>query len=243
MEDLKGKVILVTGASQGIGLATVKKFKYYGACIIATARNVDSLKAIEDENLRAFPLDVSKESEWINLITYIKNSYGHLDVLVNNAGIISYNDIQNSTVDDWNNVLSTNLTGTWLGMKHAIKLMIESKVSGSIINVSSIWGNVAVEGACAYHASKGGIRNLTKNAAISYAKNSIRVNSLHPGFILTPLTTNQNQEINNIVIAKTPLGRAGNPDEIANGIAFLASELSSFMTGSELVIDGGYLAQ
>lgn len=144
---------------------------------------------------------------------------------------------------EWERVIATNQTGTFLGMRSVIPHMV-SRRSGSIINVSSIWGgNAAVAGAHAYHATKGAVRNMSKSAAISYAKDNVRVNSVHPGFIKTPLTDAQEVEINEFVVAQTPMGRAGRPEEIANGVVFLASDEASFVTGSELVIDGGYLAQ
>jgi NAD(P)-dependent dehydrogenase (short-subunit alcohol dehydrogenase family) len=127
-------------------------------------------------------------------------------------------------------------------MREVIPGML-SNGGGSIINLSSIWGTVAVAGAHAYHATKGAVRNMSKSAAITYAKDNIRVNSLHPGFILTPLTEAQDPDVNAWVVGQTPMGRAGKPEEIANGAIFLASDEASFVTGSELVIDGGYLAQ
>jgi NAD(P)-dependent dehydrogenase (short-subunit alcohol dehydrogenase family) len=127
-------------------------------------------------------------------------------------------------------------------MRSVVPHMLAQR-AGSIINVSSIWGNAAVGGAHAYHATKGAVRNMSKNAAITYAKDGIRVNSLHPGFIATPLTDAQDPEVNEFVVSQTPMGRAGTPEEIAYAAVFLASDESSFMTGSELVVDGGYLAQ
>jgi NAD(P)-dependent dehydrogenase (short-subunit alcohol dehydrogenase family) len=163
-------------------------------------------------------------------------------VLANNAGVIAYQPLHELTVAEWERVVATNQTGTWLGMRAVIPHMVGQR-NGSIINISSIWGSVAVSGAHAYHATKGAVRNMSKSAAISYAKDNVRVNSLHPGFIQTPLTDAQDPEINEFVVAQTPLGRAGTGEEIANGAVFLASDEASFVTGSELVIDGGYLAQ
>jgi 3alpha(or 20beta)-hydroxysteroid dehydrogenase len=142
----------------------------------------------------------------------------------------------------WTRVIAVNQTGVFLGMREAIRVMRPQK-SGSIVNFSSIWGNAAVGGAHAYHATKGAVRNMTKNAAMTYVADGIRVNSVHPGFIDTPLTQAQAPEINAFVIASTPMKRAGQPIEVANGCLFLASDESSYMTGAELVIDGGYLAQ
>jgi NAD(P)-dependent dehydrogenase (short-subunit alcohol dehydrogenase family) len=139
-------------------------------------------------------------------------------------------------------VLAVNLTGSFIGMQAVLPAMRKAS-KGSIINFSSIWGNVGVPGAAAYNAAKGGVRNMTKNAAVTYAKENIRVNSVHPGLIRTPLVTAQPDEMNAGIIAQTPMGRMGTPMEVAQGCLFLASDDSSFVTGSELIIDGGYLAQ
>ena len=170
------------------------------------------------------------------------SKHGRVDVLVNNAGIIAYSPLHELTTEDWMRVLNVNQTGVFLGMRAVVPAMQRQK-TGSIINVSSIWGNAAVPGAHAYHATKGAVRNMTKNAAITYVADGVRVNSLHPGFIDTPLTQAQAPEVNAFVVAATPMKRAGTTREIANGALFLASDESSFMTGAELVIDGGYLAQ
>ncbi len=168
--------------------------------------------------------------------------HGHVDVLVNNAGIIAYDPLHELSMADWQAVVATNQTGVWLGMREVVPHMI-TQGGGSIVNISSIWGSAAVGGAHAYHATKGAVRNMSKNAAITYAPQNIRVNSLHPGFIGTPLTDAQAPEVNEYVVSQTPMGRAGTPEEIAAGVVFLASDEASFVTGSELVIDGGYLAQ
>ncbi|MDV8070758.1 SDR family oxidoreductase [Rhodococcus sp. IEGM 1366] len=236
---LMGKVALVTGAGRGIGRAIAEMFEREGATVIATARGAahNLGPAVNYQQL-----DVASEAGWQSVVAGVVASHGRLDVLVNNAGIIGYEAPHELTLDSWNDVVATNQTGVWLGMREVIPSM-QSGGGGSIINVSSIWGSVAVAGAHAYHASKGAVLNMSKNAAITYAQNNIRVNSLVPGFIETPLTDGQADEINKAVIANTPLGRAGATDEIAYGALFLASDESSFVTGAELVIDGGYLAQ
>ncbi|MGF6976544.1 NAD(P)-dependent dehydrogenase (short-subunit alcohol dehydrogenase family) [Paraburkholderia sp. JPY465] len=142
----------------------------------------------------------------------------------------------------WDHVLAVNLTGSFLGLQAVLPSMRAAK-HGSIINFSSIWGNVGVPGAAAYNAAKGGVRNMTKNAAVTYAPENIRVNSVHPGLICTPLVEAQSDDMNAGIIKSTPMARMGTPEEVAAGCVFLASDESSFMTGSELVIDGGYLAQ
>jgi NAD(P)-dependent dehydrogenase (short-subunit alcohol dehydrogenase family) len=236
---LDGKVAFVTGCSRGIGKAVAELFAEEGATVVATSR---SMEPGQWEGIDCRPLDVASEQEWIDTVAAVVGKYGHVDVLVNNAGIIAYETLHELTTDDWNAVVATNQTGVWIGMREVIPHMI-AQGGGSIVNVSSIWGSVAVSGAHAYHATKGAVRNMSKSAAITYATDSIRVNSVHPGFIWTPLTESQAPEINDYVVGQTPMGRAGQPREVANCILFLACDESSFVTGSELVVDGGYLAQ
>lgn len=240
MDRLKGKVAIVTGAGRGIGRSIAEVFAEEGATVIATGRA--SSDSTFPEGVEYHRLDVATEEGWSRVVADVIARHGHIDVLVNNAGIIAYETLHELALDDWNAVIATNQTGTWLGMREVIPHMI-AQGGGSIVNTSSIWGTAAVSGAHAYHATKGAVRNMSKSAAITYAKENVRVNSLHPGFIETPLTDAQAPEINEYVVSMTPMGRAGKPREIAHGVVFLASDESSFMTGSELVIDGGYLAQ
>ena len=242
MHRLQGKVAIVTGAGRGIGRAIAEAFAREGADVIATSRRAKADFTIKDEEMDYSQLDVTQESDWADVVASTVDRYGRIDVLANNAGIIKYEAVEDLTVQDWNEVVAVNQTGTWLGMRAVIPHMLRQE-GGSIINISSIWGSAAVPGAHAYHATKGAVRNMSKNAAITHAKAGIRINSLHPGFIATPLTDAQDPQVNEYVIGQTPMGRAGAPEEIAHGAVFLASDESSFMTGSELVIDGGYLAQ
>lgn len=243
MNRLHDKVALVTGSCRGIGHAIAEAFAREGATTIATGRSkTDEAFGPRSAGIDYRQLDVASEEDWATVIDDVLDRYGRIDVLANNAGIIAYQSLHELSVAEWERVIATNQTGTFLGMRSVIPHMV-SRRSGSIINVSSIWGNAAVAGAHAYHATKGAVRNMSKSAAISYAKDNVRVNSVHPGFIKTPLTDSQEAEINEFVVAQTPMGRAGLPEEIAHGVVFLASDESSFVTGSELVIDGGYLAQ
>jgi NAD(P)-dependent dehydrogenase (short-subunit alcohol dehydrogenase family) len=239
MARLSGKVALVTGAAQGIGLAVAELFAKEGAIVVGGDVK-DAKSAAGVEHVR---LDVSSQEDWLAVVDAVLKKHKTIDVLVNNAGIVAaYEQIAETELDKWNKVLAVNLTGSFLGMQAVLPAMRKAR-KGSIINFSSIWGNVGVPGAAAYNAAKGGVRNMTKNAAVSYAPENIRVNSVHPGLIRTPLVTAQSDEMNAGIIGNTPLGRMGTPLEVAYGCLFLASDESSFMTGSELVIDGGYLAQ
>lgn len=237
---LEGKVALVTGASRGIGLGIVERFAEEGAVVYAGSTSNPT--RVYPAGVHGVTLDVASEADWKSVVDQIIAAEGRIDVLVSNAGIIVYDPVHTLSLADWHKVVAVNQTGVFLGMREVIPYMQKQK-SGSIINVSSIWGNAAVAGAHAYHATKGAVGIMSKNAAIIYVGDGIRVNSLHPGFIDTPLTRSQDPDMNAFVVASTPMKRAGTTREIANGALFLASDESSFMTGAELVIDGGYLAQ
>jgi NAD(P)-dependent dehydrogenase (short-subunit alcohol dehydrogenase family) len=242
MSRLQGKVAIVTGAGRGIGRSIAEVFAKEGATVIATSRRDEAGFAALASPVEYRQLDVADRAAWNGVVGEVVDRHGRVDVLVNNAGIIKYEPVHQLDDDDWDEVVAVNQTGTWLGMKTVLPQML-AQGGGSIINVSSIWGNAAVGGAHAYHATKGEVRTMSKNAEITYAKDGIRVNSLHPGFIRTPLTDAQDPDVNDYVVSQTPMGRAGTPEEIAYAAVFLASDESSFMTGSELVVDGGYLAQ
>ncbi|MBY2988035.1 SDR family NAD(P)-dependent oxidoreductase [Rhizobium leguminosarum] len=240
MGRLQGKVAIVTGAAQGIGRAVAELFAAEGAQVIAgdVKKQQAALAGIVNQDL-----DVSDEANWKAVVDFTLQAHGRIDILVNNAGIVfNYGQILDTSLADWNKVIGVNLTGSFLGMQAVLPAMRKAR-SGSIVNFSSIWGNVGVPGAAAYNAAKGGVRNMTKNAAVSYAPDNVRVNSVHPGLIRTPLVTAQSEEMNNGIISNTPMGRMGTPEEVAQCCLFLASDDSSFVTGSELVVDGGYLAQ
>ncbi len=242
MTRLAEKVVLVTGGAQGIGRAICELFAQEGALVVMTDVQAPP-HDLDDDRISHQKLDVADADNWSAVVERVVVTHGRLDVLINNAGIVySYGPIHETRLEDYDRVVAVTQTGTFLGMRQVIPVK-KRQGGGVIVNISSIWGSVGAPGAAAYHAAKGAVRNMTKNAAISYARNNIRVNSVHPGIILTPLVQGQQDDLNDEIVAVTPMGRMGRPDEIAKGCLFLASDDSSFVTGAELVIDGGYLAQ
>lgn len=241
MNRLTDKVAIVTGGALGIGWATARLFAEEGATVIVADLAKPDLDA-EDPAIAYVELDVTDELAWEQLVTDVVADHGHLDILVNNAGVIDYAGIADVTLQDWERVIGVDQTGVFLGIRAALQAMLAQK-SGSIINLSSAWGVVGSEGVAAYQAAKGAVRGLTRNAAISYARSGVRVNTVIPGWVTTPLTNRQPAEKNAEVIALTPLGYGADPLDIAWGCVYLASDESRYVTGSELVIDGGLLAQ
>ena len=247
---LEGKVALITGAAHGMGAEEAKLFAREGAKVaIADIREEDARK-VEAEIAEAggesmvVMLDVSNEDQWETSVAAVVTKFGKLDILVNNAGTGARFNVEDTTEELWDSQMEVHATGAFLGTKLAIPEM--RKIGGgSIINISSIYGIVGSPGSTAYHAAKGAIRLFTKSAAIQYAKENIRVNSVHPGFADTPMTNRGFQDAERLqwVESRTPMGRTGSANEIAYGILYLASDESSFVTGSELVIDGGLTAQ
>lgn len=237
---LEGKVALVTGTAGGIGHAVAGLFASEGAIVIAA--DIKPPQKPYAGDVETIMLDVTSEEQWASAVAAIVRKHGRLDVLINNAGIIAYEPLDKLEMKDWQKMIAVDQTGVFLGMREAVRVMRKQQ-AGAIVNISSIWGSAAVSGAHSYHAAKGAVRNMSKNAAMTYAGEGIRVNSVHPGFIHTPLTDAQNPDLNRIVIDTTPMKRGGQPIEIAYGCLFLASDEASYVTGAELNIDGGYLAQ
>ncbi|MGI5440034.1 SDR family NAD(P)-dependent oxidoreductase [Streptomyces shenzhenensis] len=239
MGRLSGKVTLVTGGSRGIGRGIVEAFVREGAVVVSADLSGATPPVESAEEVR---LDVTDEDGWAAVVAEVERRHGRLDVLVNNAGLISYEPIHTLTLAEWERVVRVDQTGVFLGMRAAIPALRRAG-GGSLINISSAWGVVGGVGTHAYHASKGAVRSMTRNAAITYATENIRANAVIPGWIATPLTDAQPAELNAAVLAGTPMRRGGTPAEIAHGCVYLASDESSYVTGTDLVIDGGLLAQ
>jgi NAD(P)-dependent dehydrogenase (short-subunit alcohol dehydrogenase family) len=236
---LENKVALITGGNQGIGRATVDLFAKEGAKVIAL--DITEPKSPFGSNIEGMRLDTTKEDQWEKAIKTIVAKYGRIDILVNNAGILTYEPIDECSLESWNRTIAVNQTGVFLGMKHVVPTMRKQK-KGAIVNISSIWGTIGAPGAAAYHASKGAVRTMTKNAALTYVADGIRCNSIHPGITNTPMVAAQSRELNDLVISGTPMKRLGEPIELAYAILYLASDEASYTTGAELYVDGGFLA-
>jgi NAD(P)-dependent dehydrogenase (short-subunit alcohol dehydrogenase family) len=232
---LEGKVAVVTGAASGIGQAVAELFAEQGAIVYAT--DVRPVKS--HGRTRGMEHDVSQNDQWSDVIRRIEKEEGRLSILVNNAGIVgSYDAIDTVSLEDYQRVIAVNQFGAFLGMRHCIPLMKQAS-GGAIVNISSIWGLIGAVGVAAYQASKGALTTLTKNAALTYAP-AIRANSVHPGIIRTAITEAQAPEMNQKLIDDTPLKRMAEPREVAFAALYLASDEAGFVTGAELIIDGGY---
>jgi NAD(P)-dependent dehydrogenase (short-subunit alcohol dehydrogenase family) len=257
MSELQGRVALVTGASRGIGAATARALAAAGARVIVTDLADASGVAAEIGGL-ARRQDVTSEAEWIETMAFAKAEAGGLDILVNNAGIFFLKPLTETTLEDWRRLHAVNVEGVFLGCKHAIPLLAERAGKwtggGAIVNLSSVAGLVGGANYVSYNASKGAVRLLTKGLALELAPRKIRVNSVHPGLIETAmgqqLVTEFSQasgvgdnEARMQLASLHPLGHTGQPGNIADGVVFLASDKAAFMTGAELVIDGGLTAQ
>lgn len=267
MNRVDGKIAIVTGGARGLGAASARRLAEGGAKVVVTDQRAElgeeTAHAINEAGGEAIFLahDAASEDDWVRVVAGAKAHFGGVDVLVNNAGIGTGGRIDKMALADWRHLMSINMDGVFLGMKHAIPELRERaqlwEGGGSIVNISSIMGFIGDVGSTAYCASKGGVRIGSKAAALECAKLgfNIRVNSVHPGYIETEGLQSAMRAIarssgddakeaaRQDMVRATPIGRLGRPGDIANGVLFLASEDSSFITGTELVIDGGYLAQ
>ena len=247
---LENKVALITGGARGIGASQAKLFAREGAkVVIADVLDAEGRQTEAEINETGgeclfVRLDVTDETNWQDAIAATVARFGKLDILVNNAGIYIGGRVEDTSVETWDQLFGVNAKGVFLGTKYAIPEM-RSAGGGSIINVSSVMGIVGSMYSAAYNASKGAARLLTKAAAIQYAKEGIRVNSIHPGVTDTPMVSEvvKDETFQRIRLARNPISRLGQPEDIAYGTLYLASDEASFVTGTELVIDGGWTAQ
>ncbi|MFE4544145.1 SDR family NAD(P)-dependent oxidoreductase [Arthrobacter sp. NPDC056727] len=247
MGRLNGKVALITGAAGGQGAVEAELFAREGAKVVVADISADGVAAVVDRVERAggealgIELNVTDEAAWESAMDSIRTRFGRLDIQVNNAGILSLEGIAKIDRGEWDKVISVNQTSVMLGMKHGTALMREGGSGGSIINLSSTYAHVGSGGAVAYQASKGAVFIMTKTAAVEFAPDGIRVNSVAPGIIETPMT----REVlaaagpSHPDITRTPLQRAGQPIEVAQTVLFLASDEASYITGAEILVDGG----
>jgi 3(or 17)beta-hydroxysteroid dehydrogenase len=258
MGRVEGKTAIITGGASGIGRASCRMLAEEGANIVVGDVTAEAGEAVAEE-IRAAggkavfqSLDVREEASWAAAIQRTLGEFGKLHIVLNGAGVATpFGSAETQTLEAWRHIMSVNSDGVFLGVQAGIKAMRQTGEPGSIINISSIAGIVGLAGNPAYVASKGAVRLLTKSAALYCAREKlpIRVNSIHPGYIVTEMTsstfamTNGYEARVRAVEAETPMGRMGQPEEIAAGVLFLASDEASYVTGTELVIDGGYTAQ
>ena len=247
---LEGKVAFISGGARGQGAAEARLFAREGAAVVIADILEDEGKKLEAEinetggQALFVRLDVTSESDWKDSISETVRRFGKLDVLINNAGILGQTLIEHTTVEEWDNIMAVNTKGVFLGTKHVIPEMRKAG-GGSIVNISSIAGMIGSPRGSAYTTSKGGVRVFTKTTAIQHAGDGIRANSIHPGPIDTEMIADNISTPDGLAtsLARVPLGRLGTVDDVAYGALFLASDEASYMTGSELVIDGGVIAQ
>ena len=261
-----GKVALVTGAARGIGACSARLLAAAGAKVVVTdvesglaEQVVREIRQAGGEAI-ALRLDVTDEEQWQAVIGEAVQTFGGIDIVANNAGVENLNLVEDMPLRDWRQVMSVNSEGVFLGVKHAIRAMKPGGISGrggSIINMASICAMVALRGAASYSAAKAAITSLTKIAAVECGQNAygIRVNSIHPGVILTDLVkAGMEDSVRKGIFKSTaeaqatyegmhPIGHLGEPQDIANAVLYLASDASRFMTGAQLVVDGGFIAQ
>lgn len=244
MGRINDKVAIVTGGASGIGEGIVDLFAKEGAIVIAADINEEALqKADKKDNVHGMKLNVASDESWKAFTDKVKEKFGQIDILVNNAGISSEKPYTEIDSDDWEKMLSINGYGPFAGMKHIAPVMAEQG-KGSIVNISSYTAQIG-QGFNHYSASKGAVRAISKAAATTFGKQGVRVNALFPGIIETPMTQNlsTSKKLLEQLIQATPLHRLGLPEDIANAVLFLASDESSYITGAELTIDGGFSAQ
>jgi NAD(P)-dependent dehydrogenase (short-subunit alcohol dehydrogenase family) len=247
VSDFKGKVALVTGASRGIGASEVRLLAAKGARVLATDI-LDDLGAALAKEISAngataayVHLDATRTADWARAVERAVEMFGQLDILINNAGVHGRLGLEETSEEEWHRVLDNDLKTAWLGMKHCIPVMRRCG-GGAIVNTSSVYGLIASGKATAYHAAKGGVLMVSRAAAVEYAQDRIRVNSIHPGLIDTPMTETLPPLWKASLLDATPMKRSASADEVARAAVFLVSDDASFITGTQLIVDGGLTA-
>jgi NAD(P)-dependent dehydrogenase (short-subunit alcohol dehydrogenase family) len=249
MDRLKGKVALISGGARGQGAAETRLFVNEGArVVVADVLDAEARQLADEVNKKAgtkvalpVHLDVTRAGDWRAAVDTCEREFGGLDILVNNAGILNVKGVSDTNEEEWDAIINVNQKGVWLGTKFAVPAM-KKRGGGSIVNISSIYGLIGSGGSAAYHASKGAVRLLTKTAAVEYAPDHIRVNSVHPGVIKTPMVDIFAEKELDAIAALAPMKRAAHPEEVGYVVLFLATDEASFVTGAEYVVDGGYTA-
>ena len=245
MKDLENKNIIVTGASGGIGNSIIQKFNENGANILASGTRIEKLNELKSKykKIKILKFDISQSDKIEKFIEDSSNELGgNIDCLVNNAGITADNLAIRMSLEEWKKVLDINLTSTFLLSKFAIKKMLKNK-TGKIINITSVVGHTGNLGQTNYTASKAGIIAMSKSLAIEYAKKNININCISPGFIKTAMTDKIDEKFKEIIISKIPSARLGKPEDVANAVIFLASNLSNYINGETIHVNGGmYMA-
>jgi len=242
--NLKNKKILLTGGSRGIGLSILDKLYSFGCDILIIGSNMENLENVKKKysNIYILQYDLSDHSNISKMFQQATDTLGGIDVLINNAGITKDNLAIRMTKDEWTKVIDINLTSSFLLCQEAIKIMIKKK-SGSVINISSVVAHMGNAGQVNYSSSKAALIAMSKSLAREYAKKNIRVNCISPGFIETDMTANLKEEHKVMLLKNIPMERMGKGEDIANGVVFLASDLSSYITGETIHINGGmYMA-
>ena len=238
---LRGKIAIITGGSRGIGRAAVELFAEEGATVYCLDVSMD--EPFTSKRVQFMEHDVTSFEAWEVAVSQIMLEAGRIDILFNNAGAVgSYAGIEDISLEDWDRIVNLNLNGVFYGARAVIPVM-KKQGGGVMVHASSMWGYVGATGVAAYTASKGAVRSLSKNVALTYAADNIRSNSLHPGIIGTPMVMAQDKALTDAILDKTPIRRLGTPKEVAYAALFLASDESSYVTGTELVVDGGHTAQ
>lgn len=245
---LENKVAIVTGGASGIGETTVRLFAKEGAKVVIADFSPRGNELAKELNQAGFDAlfvktDVTKEDEVKNMVSTTVEKYGKVDILFANAGIAKDAPGHLLSMDDWQRTIDINLTGVFLCDKYVIEQMLAQGTGGAIVNCGSIHSHAGKAGVTAYSSAKGGVKLLTQTLGLTYAKQGIRVNAVCPGYIDTPLIAGRNEAVNEHLIGLHPMGRLGKPEEVAKAVLFLASDDASFVTGTSLLVDGGYTAQ